>query len=503
MKKIIIIFLLCFSHLISHAQEKVEISSEDIKAARKIRTAELNDPIRPCWHLTVSEGQAYPFDPNGAIFINGIYHLWYLYQGNAGQQWQHLSSIDLFHWRWHSNDLQHHPGDPDKGIFSGNAFLANDGNVVIAYHGLETGGNCVAYSNMNDLNHWEKPKTNPIAKPGWDPHMWFEGDTYYQISGGVPVSSGKPNPAVLYSGKNYMEPLKQVGEFMSHDMPGVDDFEDISCPDFFKLGDKWVLVCISHIRGARYYIGNWDGKQFKPESHHRMNWPGGTVFAPETLLDNKGRRILWTWVLDRKSGVSSGTMSMPRVLTLAKDRSSLNIEPPQEVERLRYNPSEEKTFTVQKGQPLTLDRIAGNIMEMDITIDPGKAKVFGVKLFCSKDNREQTPVIINLEKNILQIDMTKSSLEKADYREFVMVREPNPIVDTQEAPFTVNKGEKINLRVFLDKSILEVFANGRQCITQVVYPTLKDAVHVEFFTEDELIKVEKIKAWELFPAMQW
>ena len=47
---------------------------------------------------------------------------------------------------------------------------------------------------------------------------------------------------------------------MAFDMPDVDDFEDISCPDFFKLDDKWVLVCISHIRGARYYIGKWDGK---------------------------------------------------------------------------------------------------------------------------------------------------------------------------------------------------------------------------------------------------
>lgn len=51
--------------------------------------------------------------------------------------------------------------------------------------------------------------------------------------------------------------------------------------------------------------------------------------------------------------------------------------------------------------------------------------------------------------------------------------------------------------------MLEVFANGRQCITQVIYPTLKDAVNVQVFTEDAPIKVESVKAWELFPAMQW
>jgi beta-fructofuranosidase len=474
--------------------DSLKITPEDISSARKIRRAQLNDPYRPVWHLTIAEGTGYPFDPNGAIFKNGIYHLWYLYQAEAGHHWQHLSSIDLFHWRWHANDLQHHPGDPDTGIFSGNAFLAGDGNVVISYHGLGTGGNCVAFSSDPSLDIWKKPASNPIALPGWDPHMWLEGDTYYQISGG--------NPPVLYTGKAYDQPMEEMGAFMTHDLPGIDDFEDISCPDFFKLDDRWVLVCISHPRGARYYIGDWDGKQFRPHSHHRMNWPGGTYFAPETLLDDKGRRILWAWVLDRKTGVSSGTMSMPRVLTLSKDKLSLNIAPPEEVEQLRYNPMEEKPFTVEKGESVTLGTIKGNIMEMELTIDPGKASRFGVKLFCSGDGREQTPVVIDLNKDILQVDMRKSSLDNPLYHEFVM-HDPNPVVETQDAPFILEQGEKVNLRIFIDKSILEVFANGRQCITQVVYPTLEDAVHIQIFAEDAPVKVQQIRGWKLFPAMQW
>lgn len=488
--------------------DSVQIKKGDTEAARRIRRAQLNDPIRPVWHLTIAEGTGYPFDPNGAIFKDGLYHVWYLYQAEAGHHWQHLSSIDLFHWRWYSNDLQHHPGDPDNGIFSGNAFLAKDGNVVIAYHGLGTDGNCVAYSSDPELNVWSKPKANPVAKPGWDPHMWLEGDRYLQISGGTPVSSGKPNPPVLYAGDSYDQPMKKLGEFMTHDLPGVDVFEDVSCPDFFKLGDKWVLLCISHSRGARYYIGTWDGKQFRPQSHHRMNWPGGTMFAPETLLDDQGRRILWAWVLDRKTGVSSGTMSMPRVLTLAADKLSLNIEPPKEVELLRYNPVVEKPITVAAGQTVTLGNVSGNILELEVTIDPGKAKRFGVKVFCSKDGREQTPVVIDREKNILQVDMRKSSLNGPQYVEYAMAfaspdPKNNPVIETQDAPFTVKSGEKVHLRIFLDKSMLEVFANGRQCLTQVIYPTLKDAVDIQVFSEDAPIKVEQVKAWKLFPAMQW
>ena len=79
----------------------------------------------------------------------------------------------------------------------------------------------------------------------------------------------------------------------------------------------------------------------------------------------------------------------------------------------------------------------------------------------------------------------------------------NPVILTEDAPFSLKPGEKVHLRVFLDKSILEVFANGRQCLTQVIYPSLKDAANVELFTDDAPIKVERLKAWKLFPAMQW
>jgi beta-fructofuranosidase len=70
------------------------IRNGDIEAARRIRRAELDDPIRPCWHLTIAEGIGMPFDPNGAIFKDGVYHLWYIYQVEGGHHWQHLSIYD-------------------------------------------------------------------------------------------------------------------------------------------------------------------------------------------------------------------------------------------------------------------------------------------------------------------------------------------------------------------------------------------------------------------------
>jgi sucrose-6-phosphate hydrolase SacC (GH32 family) len=491
----------------NEATDTIKIRTGDIEAARRIRRAELNDPIRPVWHMTIPEGTGMPFDPNGAFYKDGVYHMLCLYQVEKEVwHWQHLSSIDLFHWRWYPNDLQPYPGDPEEGISSGNAFIDKDDKVVFVYHGAGTKGTCVAKAGDENYSTFIKSKANPIVHTEWaDPHMWLESGKYFLLVGNIQVKGS--NPPVLFSGDAYDKPMKLIGNFMTHNMPEVNDFEDVSCPDFFKLGDKWVLVCISHSRGARYYIGTWDGKQFNPESHHRMNWPGGTVFAPETLVDSKGRRVFWAWVLDRKSGVSSGTMTMPRVLTLAGDKLSLNIEPPEEIEKLRYNPTEEKPFAVAAGQSVTLPRVKGNVLEIDIAIDPGKAKRFGVKVFCSGDGREKTPILVDREKNILQIDMSPSSLEKTNYYEFSMMHlcpyPSNPVVQTEEAPFTLKSGEKVHLRIFLDKSMLEVFANGRQCITQVIYPTLKDAIHLQVFADDAPIKVENLKAWQLFPAMQW
>ncbi|MDO5554892.1 MAG: GH32 C-terminal domain-containing protein [Planctomycetia bacterium] len=59
------------------------------------------------------------------------------------------------------------------------------------------------------------------------------------------------------------------------------------------------------------------------------------------------------------------------------------------------------------------------------------------------------------------------------------------------------------MRVFLDKSTMEVFVDDCQCATHAVYPTLPDPVSVSVFTKDEAIKVDSAKAWEMFPINQW
>jgi sucrose-6-phosphate hydrolase SacC (GH32 family) len=70
-------------------------------------------------------------------------------------------------------------------------------------------------------------------------------------------------------------------------------------------------------------------------------------------------------------------------------------------------------------------------------------------------------------------------------------------VSEQRVPFELKKGETLQLNIFIDKAIIEVFTNGRQCITQVVYPEMENSNEVKIFSGDEQIKVKSVEVWKM------
>ena len=112
--------------------------AERIQAARELREHLLRDRYRPGYHFAIPEDIGRPGDPNGAFYANGRYHLMYLYDRRGvsawrgkGFAWGHLSSTDLVHWRHHPDALL--PDDYDGGIFSGGAFVDDDGTAYLTY----------------------------------------------------------------------------------------------------------------------------------------------------------------------------------------------------------------------------------------------------------------------------------------------------------------------------------------------------------------------------------
>jgi len=457
--------------------------------ARALREHLLSDPHRPGYHFVAPEGRCMPFDPNGAIFWKGRYHLFYIFQDHRGHNWGHVSSTDLFHWR-------HHPTGLVSGMFSGNCFINKDGRPTMCYHQVGQ-GNALAVALDDELNEWKKLPSNPITpktKPGdpnhgkyrsWDPYGWVEGETYYAIFGGT-------RPAVAKS-RTLEGPWTYVGDLMANAPEGVSINEDVSCADFFSLGGKRVLLCISHRLGARYYVGEWKNEQFHPSFHARMSWVDNSFFAPESLLDDKSRRIMWAWILDgprfktRTDFGWSGTMSLPRVLTMGED-GRLRMNPPKEIETLRYNGRKLANLSVEADGELPLEGISGRSLELDIAMTAEGATRYGLKVCCSPGREEQTLVYYDASEKKLKIDATKSSLREG----------PRNI---EGGPFELKPGEPLRLRVFVDRSVVEVFGNeGRQAVVRRIYPSREDSVGVAVFSIGAPARVLSLEAWEMMPS---
>ncbi len=501
---------------------------ELVDHSRILKSRFQRDPHRPRYHfLHCEEGDAMPGDPNGAIWWKGRYHLFYIFQRRQTDEpkvvhcWGHASSTDLCHWEHHPTGLDVSTNDPDRGIFSGNALLSREGIPTIVYHGVGV-GNCMAQSTDDELIHWTKSPHNPIVPltqpndlgwgkyDSWDPHCWLEGNSYYAIFGGNP-STG--SPASLFKGPE-IEQLQYVGPFLTDDHWSQKD-EDISCPDFFPLGRKHVLSCISHMRGARCFIGQWKDGAFTPEKHIRMNWPGGAFFAPESLVDDRNRRIVWAWCMDerpeaeRLSSGWSGTMSLPRVISLDSN-DELIIQPPQELERLRYLPRELNNLRIESRTSvngsigdLKVTGVQGDCLELEVEFHTTDSDYFGLRVRSSPSREEETTIAYDRKSKRLKIDVSKSSLDPSiRYRTWCLFKPTDPddasrLVTAQEAPFELKDDEPLKLRVFLDHSMLEVFANERQCVTQRIWPTLPDANEVRLFSESGTVEVPRLRAWNM------
>jgi sucrose-6-phosphate hydrolase SacC (GH32 family) len=394
------------------------------------------------FHLAHAEsGAADSGDPNCAILAGGRYHLHYIYKNEAGYAFAHVSSPDLVTWRWHPTTLE--PRTTGHGMFSGTAFHTKEGRPAIIYHGFGSGRNQVAIARDNHLEEWFPAiPIEPIVGgledesviSNWDPDAWLEGDTYFAVFGGF-RTDGR-SPASLLKSTD-LESWEYVGPFFSEEIPEAADDGDVSCPNFFQLGEKYVLLCISHNKGCRYYVGEWRGDRFEPESHHRMNWNDRDFFAPESLLTADGRRVMWAWCNFRNVS-QAAIQSLPRELALRED-GTLAITPLRELARLRSDPVHVGRAPVCDDQPRLVPEVSGDDLEIAVTIDPGGAREVGVSVYCDSEGRGGIDVLADLEANTLSIG-------------------------TVTAPLELGPGEAVALRIFLDKHVIEVFANDRQAM---------------------------------------
>jgi len=194
-------------------------------------------------------------------------------------------------------------------------------------------------------------------------------------------------------------------------------------------------------------------------------------------------------------------------LSLSED-GILHIEPVPEFEVLRRNPRKREELRLTADSVLPLDEVSGACLELALEFELQDAHEFGVKVRCSPDGAEQTAIVYVPEEKVLKVDMGKSShnenIRYYYYRNHGALNrlpESERIVQAQKAPLELNTGEPLKLRIFLDHSMLEVFANSRQCVTQRIHPTRSDSLGVTLFSRGGSVKVRSVEAWDMAPAL--
>ena len=473
-----------------------------------------SDPHRPHYHFLPPS--AWMNDPNGLIYWKGNYHLFYQYVPNdppwERKHWGHAASSDLVHWFNLPIALTPTPGGPDQdGCFSGCA-VNHNGVPTLIYTGVR--GNqqlpCVATS-PDDLVTWQRHAGNPvIATPPLeldlfafrDHTLWKEGNIWYQLIGaGI---KGVGGTVLLYRSANLLE-WEYMHPFYTGDRNSTVPVWTGSmweCPDFFPLGNKYVLVVSvfdeSRFRQGAYrdslhyavaFVGDYTHNTLTPMTQSIIDY-GGYYYAPQTMLDPKGRRLQFGWLWEGRSDEAqwaagwSGVISLPRVLSLSTD-NMLRFEPASELIQLRGKHWQLKDFAIPPTSFTLLREMQGDCLEIQVEFILNEATEVGLGMRCAPDGEEQTFIRYDQVHGMLLIDRQRSSLRK-DVEQ-----------DIRSGPLALAANESLFLHIFLDRSVIEVFANYRLCMSSRIYPTRTDSLGVGLFVHGGNARVKVLDVWEM------
>ncbi len=454
------------------------------------------DPHRPQYHFLAPSN--WLNDPNGLFQWRGEYHLFYQHNPEAAvwgpMHWGHAVSRDLVHWEDLPIAMAPTPGGPDMdGCWSG-VIVDDHGVPTMIYSGNSAVGQraCLATS-TDDLRTWMKYPGNPVIpeKPAdldvghyRDHCVWREGDTWLHLMGaGI---HGQGGTALLYRSSDlrsweYLGPIC-VGR-------AAETGEIWECPDLFTL-DDWHLLLVSPIPLARTLVlsGTFDGRTFTSVRTGEVD-AGGHFYAPQTFRDDRGRRIMFGWLWEGRTNEAAraagwaGVMSLPRVLSVGPDGRLLS-EPLPELSQLRERRRVYADLALPREETVVLEDAAGDSIELDLTIDPGDAARFEVALRRSPDGGEQTVLVYDLAAGRLEIDRSRASLDPS----------------ARSDPFGLNwahgADRLIRLRIYVDHSVIECYAEG-ECLTTRVYPLRADSLGVALSAHGGAARIVSAEVWDM------
>ena len=414
-------------------------------------------------------------------------------------EWGHAVSTDLLHWQHLPPALTPGTTGPDRnGCWSGCTVIV-DGVPTILYSGLvrkslalEDRVRCLSQclaTGSDDLVHWRKHPGNPIlADPpeefrarlnAWhDPHVWREGDTWYLLLGGA-YKDGSAGLTFLYRSADLIT-WEYLHPFCEGTIPG----ERWLVPDFFPSGDRHVMLFSDGCTVA--LIGDYRDHRFVARRRQLVDH-GPHFDSARTLHDAAGRHLLFGWIReDRPVDASlqagwAGMMSLPRALSVEDDE--LRIDVPPEVRANTASDAEVVGADLAPGGAIPIDGADSDCLEMEAEIDVQDAASAGLTVCSSPGGEERTTISWHRDEEVLRLDRTHSILA------------PEVGRGVHDAPLSLKPGEPLTLTVFLDRSVVEAFANRRTALTARIYPMRPDSTGIEPFATGATAHLRRFRVW--------
>lgn len=469
---------------------------------------------RPIFHFTSPESILH--DPNGLCFWQGRWHMFYqaFPFSDPRQCWGHAVSTDMIHWK--DLPIVFRP-EVEQYCYSGATYVEED-RVIAAWYGRPV-GEIIATAEDPLLLDWARLSDKPVLdKPAagsdvpydtFDPYLWKEGEWYYMLSGlylyDGPGGRRKSN-AFLFRSRDLLD-WEYMHPFIENDCYTCIG-GDCACPYFLPIGDKgkYIMVHFNHKAGAEYLIGDYDKvrQKFVVTNGGRLNCSpegdGGT-HAPSCFPDgeggvvcifnSKGKDIAW--------GTYTQCMSLPRRFTLGPD-DTLIQEVYGDYQSLRGEPVELRNVKLESpAQEVVLEGLEGRELELELEFAPGTPSV-ELDVLRSPDRQEFTRIIFyrnggypdryypdwNNRYSALTIDTSFGSVHPNTFRH---------IPETVDV--YLDKDEPLKLQVFIDRSIVEVFVNGRQATLLRTWPVLENSTGVSVRTLSTPTELLSVKAWKM------
>ena len=466
-----------------------------------------DDYLRPRYHPMPNT--SWTNESYGLTFYENKYHLFFQKNPNAPilnfMHWGHMSSPDLVNWTEEKIALAPKEGFASKGTWSGTTFFDENNEPVISYTGVNgtIAGIGMAYPEDNSLNDWLLSEENPVipAAPSninhmdfRDPYIWKEADAYYMVVGsGLQNNGGGILPT--YRSSDLVNWINEPTIYSNSDVTKAGTFWEM--PYFNKINDQDYLLVITpqfNFKPAEtiYWIGNFDGSLFSPydDEPKRFEHLSRHLLSPAIGLDEDSR-LIYTGIIpddrDASLQIAAGwrhTFSIPRILRVLDDGKTLGHLPHPNICRARENEVLVENRNISTGTSFNLPEYQGVQSELYFKLYTPDVEEFKIQVFKNEAATQQTSITFDKAQNRLGINRILSSTAQT-------------VRNNRFESYDFYPHDTIEVRLFLDHSILEVFVDNVVVMSARVYPSEGSRL-IDIVTEsNSAIELLEFRAWDI------